>query len=159
MRTIIRVLPIIIVAIVAFFLGKIYNSPPYIPKYTLAEPNYFNFYYWLHSSGRYALRDVLQESAVKFDRICVVGEGGIPPREVSVGAVKLAAGSELNDSLSMSYVSVYLLGDESYSVMNFDPIDFYINFPFSDCQNIDGLNLEILSGAENSASVVTYRID
>lgn len=144
--------------VVVFYLGKITSSSPYRPAYVFAEPNYLNFHYWRYGEGRYALRDVLEKSGYKFERICASGEGGAPPYEVDNGKMKLVAGVELNDALSMSYVSLYLVGAGVYSVMNFDPLEFGIDWSFSDCQPIDKLSVEVSKSGVFGNSI-TYKFN
>lgn len=155
-----RILGILLISffcISAFYLGMYSCSPPSRPNYISAEPNYLNFYYWSNGEGKFKLRNVLKNSEYKFDKICASGEGGVSPYEVRGGRAKLVSGVELSDPLSMSYVSLYFIGDGSYSVMNFDPADFNIEWPFSGCQAVDALSLEI-SSENGHLGPVTYRI-
>lgn len=152
--TIFRDLLIVLFIAFSFCAGAYIYSPSYRPNYIFAEPNYLNSYFWRNGEGKFWFKDVLKNSEYKFDKVCLSGEGGTPPYELRNS--KLVSGVELNDPLSMSYFSMYLLGEGSYSVMNFDPLDFGIDWPFSGCQPIEGLTLEIHAG--NGYAGITYKI-
>lgn len=151
---ILRDLSIVLLVIFSFYVGAYIYSPPYRPNYIFGEPNYLNSYFWRSGDGKVSFKDVLKDSEYKFDKACLSGEGGPPPYEVR--SSKLVSGVELNDPLSMSYFSLYLLGEGSYSVMNFDPLDFGIDWPFSGCEPIEGLILEIF--ARDGYKGITYKI-
>ncbi|QHW25199.1 hypothetical protein GYN07_13000 [Rhizobium leguminosarum bv. viciae 248] len=157
MANIVRISLLAFALVTAFFWGE-HSSGPYRPNYAFAEPNYLNFYLWSNGEGKFKFRDILKGSAYKFDRVCVSGEGGVPPYEVREGKAKLISGVELDDALSMSYVSVYLVGAGSYSVMNFDPLDFEIEWPFSDCQSLDGMSLDISTKSGITGKIATFKI-
>lgn len=157
LTNIVRISLLAVASVAAFFWGE-HSSGPYRPNYAFAEPNYLNFHLWGNGEGKFKFRDILKNSPHKFDRMCASGEGGTPPYEVRDGKAKLVSGVELDDPLSMSYVSLYLVGAGFYSVMNFDPLDFEIEWPFSGCQSLDGLSLEISTRGENSGHVATYKI-
>ncbi|NEJ71271.1 hypothetical protein GR197_12095 [Rhizobium phaseoli] len=154
MVTVFRNLLVAVSVAFSFYVGAYLYSPPYRPNYIFAEPNYLNFYFWSNGEGKFQFRDILKNSEYKFDKVCASGEGGVPPYEVRNS--KPVSGVELNDPLSMSYLSLYLLGEGSYSVMNFDPLDVAIDWPFSGCQPIEGLSLEI--HARNGYAGITYTI-
>ena len=146
---------IILSVILAFYVGAYSYSLPYRPNYVFGEPNYLNFYFWSHGEGSFQFRDILKNSEYKFDKVCASFEGGASPYEVR--KAKLVTGIELDDPLSMSYISLYLLGEGSYSVMNFDPLEFEIDGPFSDCRSINELSLEIHT-RNGRAGIISYKI-
>lgn len=152
---IVRISLIAFALVTMFFWGE-HSSAPYRPNYTFAEPNYLNFYLWSNGEGKFKFRDILKNSPYKFDRICASGEGGAQPYEVRDR--KLVSGVEPDDPLSMSYVSLYLVGAGFYSAMNFDPMDFEIEWPFNDCQPIDKLSVNISTRDGTSGKTATYKI-
>ncbi|MBY5841467.1 hypothetical protein J3P71_15495 [Rhizobium leguminosarum] len=51
-----------------------------------------------------------------------------------------------------------LVGADFYSVMNFDPLDFEIEWPFSNCQSREGMSLDISTKSGITGKIGTYKI-
>ncbi|PDS77946.1 hypothetical protein [Rhizobium sp. L43] len=155
MANIVRILLLAFALVTAFLWGE-HSSGPYRPNYAFAEPNYLNFHLWSNGEGKFKFRDILKNNQYRFDALCYSAEGGAQPYRVR--DKKRISGVELDDPLSMSYVSLYLVGADFYSVMNFDPLDFEIEWPFSDCQSLEGMSLDISTRSGIAGKIATYKI-